>query len=102
MDQTMSEAEPLSRSAPSGWRRASLLGLAVLGVALATSSVSRLRARVDQLERQAAESEARVAELQVLRDGMARRLRQMEDQLKPPASPPTASRQPSKRPAPTH
>lgn len=96
MDQAVSEAQPLLQPAASGWRRAGVMGLALLGVMLAAGSVSRLRARVDQLERQAAESEARVAELQVLRDGMARRLRQMEEQLKPPARQapkrPTASR----------
>ena len=112
MDQTVGEMgaemgaevggqEERSRPESSGWRRAGLLSLGVLGMALASGSVSRLQARVEQLERQAAESEARVAELQLLRDGMTRRLRQMEEQLKPAAPPPT-SRQAPKRPASPH
>jgi chemotaxis protein MotB len=60
-----------------------LLGtVAVLGLGgwMATRSISSLVERTEQLEREAAESEARVAELQVLRDGMARRLRVLEQQ----------------------
>lgn len=45
---------------------------------LASRSVSALVARNAQLEREAAESEARVAELQVLRASMERRLRALE------------------------
>ncbi|HYO55934.1 OmpA/MotB family protein [Archangium sp.] len=56
------------------------LGVWVLGGWLAARSISSLLARVEQLEREATESEARVAELQVLRDSMARRLRLLEQQ----------------------
>lgn len=53
---------------------------------LAARSISALVARTVQLEREAAESEARVAELQVLRASMERRLRALERQ--PPAAAP--------------
>ena len=79
------------------WLRWVLMMGVVLGVGLTSRSVSALLARVDQLEREAAESEARVEELQVLRDGMSRRLRQMEQQLQ--TSPAPGSAQAKKRPA---
>jgi Tfp pilus assembly protein PilN len=62
-------------------------GLLVGAVALATSgawagsrSISALVDRNGQLEREAAESEARVAELQALREAQTRRLRTLEQQ----------------------
>jgi chemotaxis protein MotB len=62
------------------------VGLLTLGGGLAARSISSLLARVEQLEREAAESEARVAELQVLRDSLTRRLRQLEQQQQQAAS----------------
>lgn len=60
-------------------------GLLVGAVALATTgawagsrSISALVERNGQLEREAAESEARVAELQALREAQSRRLRTLE------------------------
>jgi chemotaxis protein MotB len=47
---------------------------------MAWRSISSLLARNAQLEREALESEARVAELQVLRGSMERRLRLLEQQ----------------------
>ncbi len=62
-------------------------GLLVGAVVLATSgtwagsrSISALVERNGQLEREAAESEARVAELQALRESQSRRLRTLEVQ----------------------
>ncbi len=52
--------------------------VAGVGGWLASRSLSALLARNAQLEREAAESEARVAELQVLRASMERRLRALE------------------------
>ncbi|EPX59732.1 hypothetical protein D187_002476 [Cystobacter fuscus DSM 2262] len=62
--------------------------LAVLGLGgwMATRSITSLVERTEQLEREAAESEARVAELQVLRDSMARRLRVLEQQQRAEAA----------------
>jgi chemotaxis protein MotB len=60
-----------------------LAGVAVLaagGGMMASRSISSLLARNAQLEREALESEARVAELQVLRGSMERRLRLLEHQ----------------------
>ncbi|MCP3105177.1 hypothetical protein LZ198_40545 [Myxococcus sp. K15C18031901] len=60
-----------------------LAGAMVLGGTGAwagSRSVSALVERGEQLEREAAESEARVAELQALREAMARRLRVLEQQ----------------------
>jgi chemotaxis protein MotB len=59
---------------------AGTVGLSAVGGGLASRSISSLLARVEQLEREAAESEARVAELQVLRDSLTRRLRLLEQQ----------------------
>jgi chemotaxis protein MotB len=47
---------------------------------MASLSISALLARNAQLEREALESEARVAELEVLRGSMERRLRLLEQQ----------------------
>ncbi|HEX8819470.1 MAG TPA: OmpA family protein [Archangium sp.] len=63
------------------WLLAGAVGVLLGGGWLAGRSISSLLARVEQLEREASESEARVAELQVLRDSMARRLRQLEQRL---------------------
>ncbi len=68
------------------WLLAVAVGLLTLGGWLAAHSISSLLARVEQLEREAAESEARVAELQVLRDSLTRRLRQLEQQRQQAAS----------------
>jgi chemotaxis protein MotB len=56
------------------------VGLLGVGGWLGWGSLSAQLRRVEQLEREAAESEARVAELQVLRDGMSRRLRLLEQE----------------------
>ena len=82
------EAEATQRSESARRRRAWLpWGLLVGVVALATSgawagsrSISALVERNGQLEREAAESEARVAELQALREAQSRRLRTLEQQ----------------------
>jgi chemotaxis protein MotB len=76
------------RSAADGQRRAwlpwALLGgvavLALGGGLLASRSISALLERNAQLEAEALESEARVAELQVLRYSMERRLKVLEQQ----------------------
>ncbi|AGC48901.1 hypothetical protein MYSTI_07629 [Myxococcus stipitatus DSM 14675] len=60
-----------------------LAGACVLGATGAwagSRSMSALAERRTQLEREAAESEARVAELQALREAMARRLKVLEQQ----------------------
>ncbi|WIG93677.1 hypothetical protein KGD87_24240 [Myxococcus sp. SDU36] len=80
------EAMQRNESAPP--RRAWLpWGLLVSAVLLATTgawagsrSISALVERNDALTREAAESEARVAELQALREAMSRRLRTLEQQ----------------------
>ncbi|SEU37719.1 hypothetical protein SAMN05443572_112205 [Myxococcus fulvus] len=105
--------EATRRNEAARWRRAwlpwGLLATAcVLGATGAwagSRSVSALHERRVQLEREAAESEARVAELQALREAMARRLRVLEQQHQtareealsaaaacaaPPAEPPPA------------
>ncbi|WP_375768627.1 OmpA family protein [Archangium gephyra] len=80
MDGAASDAEKRRRMRWPWWLLAGSLGVTVLGGWAASRSISSLVARVEQLEREAGESEARVAELQVLRDSMARRLRQLEHQ----------------------
>jgi chemotaxis protein MotB len=80
MEPTASDAEKRRRARLPWWLLAGTVALLTLGGWLATRSISSLLARVDQLEREAAESEARVAELQVVRDGLTRRLRQLEQQ----------------------
>ncbi len=78
----------VARSAADRRRRAwlpwvLLAGVGVLaagGGMMASRSISSLLARNAQLEREALESEARVAELQVLRGSMERRLRLLEQQ----------------------
>ncbi|MCP3169009.1 hypothetical protein [Myxococcus qinghaiensis] len=80
--------EATRRNEAALWRRAwlpwgLLAGVCLLGGTAAwasTRSVSALAERGAQLEREAAESEARVAELQALREAMARRLRVLEQQ----------------------
>ncbi|XXF77697.1 OmpA family protein [Myxococcaceae bacterium GXIMD 01537] len=69
------------------------LGLLGLGGWLGARSLSALLARNAQLEREADESEARVAELQVLRASMERRLRALERQPVGPESRRAASAQ---------
>ncbi|MFL5353644.1 flagellar motor protein MotB [Archangium sp.] len=80
MERAASDAEKRRRVRLPWLLLTGCLGLSVLGGWLATRSISSLLKRVEQLERESAESEARVAELQVLRDSMARRLRQLEQQ----------------------
>jgi chemotaxis protein MotB len=80
MERAASDAEKRRRVRLPWLLLAGCLGLSVLGGWLATRSISSLLKRVEQLEREATESEARVAELQVLRDSMARRLRLLEQQ----------------------
>ncbi|MFY2559064.1 hypothetical protein ACN469_15645 [Corallococcus terminator] len=80
--------EATRRNEAARWRRAwlpwgLLAGVCLLGATAtwaSTRSVSALAERGAQLEREAAESEARVAELQALREAMARRLRVLEQQ----------------------
>ncbi len=59
---------------------AGVVAVAGGGGVMASRSISSLLARNAQLEREALESEARVAELQVLRGSMERRLRLLEQQ----------------------
>jgi chemotaxis protein MotB len=80
MERAASDAEKRRRVRWPWWLLAGSLGVTVLGGWGASRSISSLVARVEQLEREASESEARVGELQVLRDSMARRLRQLEQQ----------------------
>ncbi|WP_164012655.1 hypothetical protein [Pyxidicoccus trucidator] len=54
--------------------------LATSGAWAGSRSISALVERNTQLEREAAESEARVAELQALREAQSRRLRTLEQQ----------------------
>jgi chemotaxis protein MotB len=86
MEQARSEAAG-RRKAWLPW--ALLAGVGVLamgGGMLAWRSVSALVQRNAQLEQQALESEARVAELQVLRAAMERRLRVLEQQQRDTAA----------------
>jgi chemotaxis protein MotB len=77
-----------ARSAAERRRRAWLPWVLLVGVValasgggmMASRSISSLLARNAQLEREALESEARVAELQVLRGSMERRLRLLDQQ----------------------
>ncbi|AKJ08187.1 chemotaxis protein MotB [Archangium gephyra] len=80
MERAASDAEKPRRRWLPWWLLAGSLGVMVLGGWGASRSISSLMQRVEQLEREAGESEARVAELQVLRDSMARRLRLLEQQ----------------------
>ncbi|ADO68599.1 OmpA family protein [Stigmatella aurantiaca] len=80
----MEEARSPRRARRRAWRPWALLGGMVVlsggGGVLAASSISALEARNAQLEQEANESEARVAELQALRVSMERRLRVLEQQ----------------------
>lgn len=80
MEQALSAAEHRGRP----WRSWALLAGAGVVVAagglMASNSISALLARNAELEQEAIESEARVAELQVLRSSMERRLRLLEQQ----------------------
>jgi chemotaxis protein MotB len=80
MERAASDAEKRRRGGLPWWLLAGSLGVTVLGGWGASRSISSLMQRVEQLEREASESEARVAELQVLRDSMARRMRLLEQQ----------------------
>jgi hypothetical protein len=81
-------AEAIRRSEPArrhaGWLPWGLLlgvvALATSGAWAGSRSIAALVERNGQLEREAAESEARVAELQALRDAQSRRLRTLEQQ----------------------
>ncbi len=86
MEPAASDAEKRRRARLPWWLLLGAVGLLALGGGLAARSLSSLLARVEQLEREAAESEARVAELQVLRDSLTRRLRQLEQQQQQAAS----------------
>ncbi|HYO74162.1 MAG TPA: OmpA family protein [Archangium sp.] len=80
MERAASDAEKRRHQGLPWWLLAGSLGVTVLGGWGAARSISSLMQRVEQLEREASESEARVAELQVLRDSMTRRLRLLEQQ----------------------
>jgi chemotaxis protein MotB len=82
-DEARSSAPRRRRWLPWGLLAGTVLA-AGTGGWLASRSISALLARTAQLEREAAESEARVAELQVLRASMERRLRTLE---RPPSGP---------------
>lgn len=86
MEPAASDAEKRRRARLPWWLLAGTVGVLVLGGWLAGRSISALLGRVEQLEREATESEARVAELQVLRDSLTRRLRQVEQQRQPAGS----------------
>lgn len=86
MERAASDAEKRRRLRLPGWLLAGSLGVTVVGGWMAARSISSLMERVEQLEREAGESEARVAELQVLRDSMARRLRLLEQQQQGPST----------------
>jgi chemotaxis protein MotB len=86
MEPAASDAEKHRRARLPWWLLAGAVGLVTVGGGLAAHSISSLLERVEQLEREAAESEARVAELQVLRDSLTRRLRQLEQQQHQAAS----------------
>ncbi len=72
------EAKRRRRERLPWWLLAGAVGLLGGGGWLAASSLSAQFARVEQLEREATESEERVAELLALRDSMARRMRALE------------------------
>lgn len=80
MERPASDAEKRRRQRLPWWLLVGSLGVTVLGGWVGSRSIAALVERVEQLEREASESEARVAELQALREGMARRLRVMEQQ----------------------
>lgn len=98
MEQPTSAAKRRSRA----WVPWALLAAVTLALGLgahATSrSISALLERNAQLEREAQESEARVAELQGLRSNMERRLRLLEQQQRtlvaavPPTPPPAPAK----------
>lgn len=78
MEEARSTAERRRRAWLPWVLLAGVVALAVGGGVLASRSLSALLERNAQLEREALESEARVAELQVLRASMERRLRLLE------------------------
>ncbi|MFL5345676.1 MAG: OmpA family protein [Hyalangium sp.] len=80
MEEARSEADPRRTSRLPWALLAGVVVLAMGGGVLAFRSISALMKRNTQLEQQALESEARVAELQVLRAGLERRLRLLEQQ----------------------
>lgn len=88
MERAASDAERRRRARLPWLLLAGTVGVSALGGWLASRSLSSLLARVEQLEHEAAESEARVAELQVLRDSLTRRLRLLEHQQQGPATGP--------------
>ncbi|WP_434384513.1 OmpA/MotB family protein [Melittangium boletus] len=80
MDITADELEERRSPRWTGWLVLGTVGLVTAGAWGATRSLSALATRTEQLEREAAESEARVAELQLEREGLARRVRQLEQE----------------------
>src|SRR6218665_4088555 len=73
MDITVDELEERRSTRWTGWLILGTLGVVAAGGWGASQSISALMTRTEQLEREAAESEARVEELQVLREGLTRR-----------------------------
>ncbi|ATB29316.1 OmpA/MotB family protein [Melittangium boletus] len=80
MDITVDELEERRSTRWTGWLLLGTLGVVAAGGWGASRSISALVTRTEQLEREAAESEARVEELQVLREGLTRRVRLLEQQ----------------------
>jgi chemotaxis protein MotB len=80
MERATSDVEQRRRARLPWLLLAGTVGMSVVGGGLASRSISSLLARVEQLEHEATESEARVAELQVLRDSLTRRLHVLEQQ----------------------
>lgn len=80
MEEARSEADPRRVSRLPWVLLAGVVVLAMGGGLLAFRSISALMKRNAQLEQQALESEAHEAELQVLRSGLERRLRLLEQQ----------------------
>jgi cell division protein FtsB len=80
MEATQSESARRRRAWLPWGLLASAVVLATSGAWAGSRSISALVERNVQLEREAAESEARVAELQALREAQSRRLRTLEQQ----------------------
>ena len=87
MEEARSEADSRRASRLPWVLLAGVVLLATGGGVLGFRSISALMKRNTQLEQQALESEARVAELQVLRAGLERRVKQLEQQHPQPGNP---------------